>query len=127
MLAQTSSGSDAYLTDIRKHTVGVIFFGTPHSGSPEASLAQSATDIVGVLANKNPMILDALNVNIDNGQLEQLRSEFNKMLGSSNDNKFWVQSFRELKPMVPHIRGQQLVRNVQYVLPVLFECCNAKV
>ena len=119
MLAQTASGSDAYLTCIRKETIGVIFFGTPHSGSPEASLAQSATDIIGVLANKNPIILAALDVNIDNGQLEQLRSDFNKMLGSWTDNKFWVQSFRELKPMVPHIGGQQLVRSLRYILPVL--------
>ena len=72
------------------------------------------------------MVLAALDINRDNGQLEALRDDFNKMLGRWQDGKFWVQSFRELKPMVPHIRGQQLVSFPRYILSVLFCCIVTK-
>ena len=55
------------------------------------------------------MVPADLDIYRDNGQLEALRDDFNKMLGKWQDGKFWVQSFRELKHMVPHLRGQRLV------------------
>lgn len=109
VLAQKASGADAHLKHIRKATIGVIFFGTPHSGSPEASLAQMATNVVGAVANTNQTVLAALDTSLDNGQLEELRDDFNKMLGRWQDGKFWVQSFRELRPMVPHLQSMRLV------------------
>lgn len=81
-----------------------------------------ATNVVGAVANTNQMILADLDTKFDNGHLEALRDEFNMMLGRWQDGKFWVQSFRELKPMVPHLGGQQLVRHLQYTLPVLLFC-----
>ena len=76
-----------------------------------------ATNVVGAVANTNQTVLAALDTSLDNGQLEELRDDFNKMLGRWQDGKFWVQSFRELRPMVPHLQSMRLVRYLQWILP----------
>ena len=110
LLSQKANAADSDLKDIRQATVGVIFFGTPHSGSGEATLAQTASSVAGAIANTNQTVLAALDINFDNGQLEDLRGDFNKMLGDPRERRFWVKSFRELRPMVPHPGGMRLVR-----------------
>ena len=56
--------------------------------------------IAGTFAVTNSTLLAALNANNDNGQLEELRGNFDKMLGPRNEGKFRVYSFRETKPLV---------------------------
>ena len=104
------------MRSVRESTVGLIFFGTPHRGSALGEWGEQIRRIVGILASTNPTILAALNANVDNGQLEQLRRDFNKMLGPWSDGKFSVHSFRET--MVPlaiaHTPGNDLVSLFTY-------------
>jgi hypothetical protein len=110
-ISQRSSGASEYYRDIRISTYGVIFFGTPHAGSSIASWGQMFRSIAGVAASTNPNLLADLDSSVDNGRLDELRDDFNKMLGPRREGKFWVQSFQETRPMapVPHTPGMNLV------------------
>ncbi|SPO01018.1 uncharacterized protein DNG_03766 [Cephalotrichum gorgonifer] len=72
-MSQDSSGADARLTAIRDSTRGVIFFGTPHSGSDMANWGELLRRIAGIFAVTNSTLLAALNPDSDNGQLEELK------------------------------------------------------
>jgi hypothetical protein len=56
--------------------------------------------IAGMVVVTNSTLLAALKSKNDNGQLEELRKSFAKMLGPSSEGKFQVFSFRETKPLV---------------------------
>jgi hypothetical protein len=56
--------------------------------------------IAGIFAVTNSTLLATLNAKNDNGQLEELRKSFAKMLGPRSEGKFEVYSFRETKPLV---------------------------
>ncbi|RYP53732.1 hypothetical protein DL768_001332 [Monosporascus sp. mg162] len=99
-ISQDSTSGDAWLKTIRDSTRGVIFFGTPHSGSDMANWGELLRRIAGIFAVTNSTLLAALNSENDNGQLEELRKNFSRMLGQSSDGKFRVFSFRETKPLV---------------------------
>ncbi|KAM7210197.1 hypothetical protein V8F06_014418 [Rhypophila decipiens] len=95
-----TGGADAWMKAVRESTVGVIFFATPHSGSELASWGELLRRMASVFTVTNPKLLAALNSQADNGQLEELRTSFVKMLGPSSEGKFRVFSFRETKPLV---------------------------
>ncbi|PGH11272.1 hypothetical protein AJ79_05007, partial [Helicocarpus griseus UAMH5409] len=99
-ISQDSTGVDAKLKAIRDSTKGVIFFGTPHSGSDMAKWGEMLRRIAGIFAVTNSTLLAALDSKHNNGQLEELSVNFAKMLGPSNEGKFQVFSFRETKPLV---------------------------
>ncbi|RYP41795.1 hypothetical protein DL767_000811 [Monosporascus sp. MG133] len=99
-ISQDSTSGDAWLKTIRDSTRGVIFFGTPHSGSDMANWGELLRRVAGIFAVTNSTLLAALNSENDNGQLEELRKNFSRMLGQSSDGKFRVFSFRETKPLV---------------------------
>ncbi|KAK4210686.1 hypothetical protein QBC37DRAFT_447664 [Rhypophila decipiens] len=95
-----TGGADAWMKAVRESAVGVIFFATPHSGSELASWGELLRRMASVFTVTNPKLLAALNSQADNGQLEELRTSFVKMLGPSSEGKFRVFSFRETKPLV---------------------------
>ncbi|KAM7196630.1 hypothetical protein V8F33_006129 [Rhypophila sp. PSN 637] len=95
-----TSGAEAWMKAVRESTVGMIFFATPHSGSELASWGELLRRMASVFTVTNPKLLAALNSQADNGQLEELRRSFVRMLGPSSEGKFRVFSFRETKPLV---------------------------
>jgi len=111
VLSKDSSGASASFEDVRTSTCGIIFFGTPHRGSALGHWAQQIRGITSLAASTNPSILAALDSTIDDGQLNRLRIDFNKMLGELDQGKFSVYSFQETKPVapVPHTLGMDLV------------------
>ena len=80
-------------------THAVIFFATPHAGSQLASMGEMLARIGSVFIITNTALLGALNSDNDNGQLEELRTEFDKMLGPTENEGITVVNFRETKPM----------------------------
>jgi len=65
-----------------------------------ASWGELLRRIAGIFAVTNSTLLAALDAKNDNGQLEELRRSFVRMLGPRNEGKFQVFSFRETKPLV---------------------------
>ena len=89
--------------------------------------------IAGIFAVANSSLLAALNSKNDNGQLEELRKNFVRMLGQSSEGKFRVFSFRETKPLVNGPMGPfaKLVRNSSTLIVqakmLIDEGCSAQV
>ena|SRR5579862_2664016 len=78
---------------ISKHTIGVIFFGTPHRGSEKAVYGKVLANIAAnVMRRPTSRLISALQLNSD--QLLRLSSEFEAQLP-----KYQVVSFYECKPM----------------------------
>ncbi|KAI0097934.1 hypothetical protein GGR51DRAFT_566116 [Nemania sp. FL0031] len=94
-ISRDARGAEERFGTILESTRRVIFFATPHAGSELASWGELLTRIGGVFAVTNSKLLTALNTANDNGQLEELRREFSKMLGP----QLQVVNFRETKPM----------------------------
>lgn len=109
-LAQDSSGIEESFQTVRRATKGVIFFATPHSGADIADWGEMLRRIAGVFKVTNSPLLAALNAQNDNGQLEQLRDDFSKMLGRWNDGKLRAHALRESKPLYP-VSSKTLVRS----------------
>ncbi|RYP65838.1 hypothetical protein DL770_008915 [Monosporascus sp. CRB-9-2] len=84
-ISQDSTSGDAWLKTIRDSTRGIIFFGTPHSGSDMANWGELLRRIAGIFAVTNSTLLAALNSENDNGQLEELRKNFSRMLEWASD------------------------------------------
>jgi hypothetical protein len=57
------------------------------------------TRVAGAFTVTNSTLLDALNTQNDNGQLEELKGSFVKMLGPRAEGSFRVFSFRETLPL----------------------------
>ncbi|KAL2064225.1 hypothetical protein VTL71DRAFT_4719 [Oculimacula yallundae] len=74
-------------------------FATPHSGSDLADWGELLRRIAGVFRVTNSPLLAALNAQKDNGQLEQLRDDFDKILGQWTEGKIRVLNLRENKPL----------------------------
>ncbi|CZR60232.1 uncharacterized protein PAC_10128 [Phialocephala subalpina] len=108
-LAQDSTGADASFQAIRTSTRGVIFFATPHSGSDLADWGELLRRIAGVFKVTNSPLLAALNAQKDNGQLEQLRDDFSKILGPQNEGKLRVLNLRENKPLLSAVSASLVV------------------
>lgn len=98
-ISQNASGAEERLKSIRQSTRVVIFFATPHAGSDLASWGQLLASIGSIFTVKNSKLLAALNAKNDNGQLEELRKDFQKMLGKLQEGRIQVVIFRETKPM----------------------------
>ncbi|KAH8802290.1 hypothetical protein F5882DRAFT_514259 [Hyaloscypha sp. PMI_1271] len=108
-LAQDSSGAEASFQTIRTSTRGVIFFATPHSGADLADWGELVRRIAGVFRVTNSPLLAALNAQSDNGQLEQLRDDFSKILGPWTEGKIRVQNLRENKPLLSAVSASLVV------------------
>lgn len=77
MLRRSESSTEFELKDVVKSTVGVIFLGTPHRGSPElASLAEVVRTVAGLTLrmDSNPTLIRALG--LDSPELELSRESF---------------------------------------------------
>lgn len=98
-ISQNASGAEERLKYIRQSTRLVIFFATPHAGSDLASWGQLLASIGSIFTVTNTKLLSALNAENDNGQLEELRKDFQKMLGKPQEGRIRVVIFRETKPM----------------------------
>ncbi|KAI1128748.1 hypothetical protein F5Y10DRAFT_264779 [Nemania abortiva] len=93
--SQSASGAEERLKTILQSTRGIIFYATPHAGSGLANWGELLTRIGGVFSVTNTKLLAALNAQNDSGQLEELRRDFNRMLGP----QLRVVNFRETRPM----------------------------
>lgn len=91
--ALTWASIEPQYKNINGHTVGIIFFETPHQGSEQTSYGKVLINIATtVLQKPTSRLIDALQTNSD--QLLRLTSEFKFQLP-----KYKVASFYELKPM----------------------------
>jgi hypothetical protein len=86
---------DAQYAAISEHTVGLIFFGTPHRGSDKATYPKVLSNIATTLTNSPPSkLIAALRRNSD--ALERLTSEFKHQIP-----RYKIVSFYETKPTRP--------------------------
>jgi hypothetical protein len=108
-ISQNASGAEQHLKCIRQSTRLVTFFATPHGGTDLASWGELLARIGGLFKVTNTKLYSALNAQNDNGQLEELRYEFNKMLGPTGGIR--AVTFRETKPPLS-IRGTPASRLV---------------
>jgi len=76
---------EQHLQNILIHTRGIIFLGTPHSGSSLAKLAETLAHLIGVLKQTNPQILAALNN--DSEILARVQGDFHAMVRSRSQKK----------------------------------------
>ncbi|MCJ1400344.1 hypothetical protein MMC11_003549 [Xylographa trunciseda] len=68
--------------DIFRSTKAIVFFGTPHKGSLDASWGKLLASIVSVAANVNKTLLQSLDP--DSEKLNNLAKDFQDMLDSGN-------------------------------------------
>ncbi|MBE3041071.1 hypothetical protein IMZ48_00475 [Candidatus Bathyarchaeota archaeon] len=105
------------MKDVRDSTRGVIFFGTPHSGSDMANWGELLRRIADIFAVTNSTLLAALNSRSDNRQLEELALSVANMLGPRHEGKFQAFNFRETKPLMngPLGPAAHLVRELRNI------------
>jgi hypothetical protein len=91
-LRQSKQASQPILRNVFKSTVGIVFFGTPHSGADPrnflCSVAEKFFKVMG--AQVNEQIVDALLPSSE--RLRELRDEFNPM---ALKRKWAIHSFQE--------------------------------
>ncbi|MCJ1451370.1 hypothetical protein MMC28_001706, partial [Mycoblastus sanguinarius] len=79
--------------NIRDHTLGIVFFGTPHRGSEKGSYGKVLANVAaGVMHKPKSKLVNALQSNSDT--LMRLNSEFRFQAP-----RYQILSFYELKPM----------------------------
>ncbi len=79
--------------NIREHTLGVVFFGTPHRGSSKASYGMILADIAATVMHKpNSKLIDALQSN--SAPLTSLTARFHTLAID-----FQVVTFYEMQPI----------------------------
>jgi len=94
--SRNATGSD--LRKVFEHTIGILFYGTPHRGGNYANLGDALVHAVNVLGHSaSTQIIN--NLKHESEVLELLREEFRKML---DDNHFVVHSFYETKGLSFH-------------------------
>jgi hypothetical protein len=91
-LHQAQQSKDEMENNILLSTHAVLFFGTPHRGSPYANMGQVVERAAKVMFSTNPKILG--NLSPDGEMLERVRMEFARML---DEHKFKAYSFQEAK------------------------------
>ena len=81
------------LKTVFEHTIGILFYGTPHRGGNYANLGDALVHAVKVLGHSaSPRIIN--NLRHDSEVLELLRKEFWRMLDQGH---FEIHSFYETK------------------------------
>jgi hypothetical protein len=91
-LHQAQESKDETENDILSSTHAVVFFGTPHRGSPYASIAQVVERAARILFSTNPKLLG--NLGPDGEMLERVRMDFTRML---DEREIQAYSFQEAK------------------------------
>jgi hypothetical protein len=91
-LHQAQESRDENERAILSSTHAVVFFGTPHRGSPYASMGQVVERAARVLFSTNPKILG--NLHPDGEMLERVRMDFARIL---DDYEIQTYSFQEGK------------------------------
>ena len=80
-LLPSKNSAEEHLQSILEFTRGIIFLGTPHSGSGLAELAGSLAKKVGLIKQTNAKILEILRR--DSEVLARIQTEFHTMLKSA--------------------------------------------
>ena len=78
------NSADAHLQNILECTYGIIFLGTPHSGSGLARWAQLSAKSIGLIKETNPKILEVLRA--DSEVLARIQADFHTMMRSRANN-----------------------------------------
>ncbi|KAI9858313.1 MAG: hypothetical protein M1813_007588 [Trichoglossum hirsutum] len=84
LLASRNSAED-HLQNILKYARGIIFLGTPHSGSGLAQWAQLLAKSIGLIEQANPQILETLQA--DSEVLARIQTDFHNMIRVRANNK----------------------------------------
>ncbi|KAK7917452.1 hypothetical protein PG985_011060 [Apiospora marii] len=79
-LLASQNSSEHHLRAILECTYGILFLGTPHSGSGLATSAERLAKLIGLLKNTNPQILGVLRR--DSEVLSRIQDDFHTMLRS---------------------------------------------
>lgn len=105
VLLQSRNNPNAHLKGIFECTKGIIFMGTPHTGSWMASWAKISAECIGMVKSTNTSLLKILET--DDQLLEAIQIEFLSMIRDLRDNgrRIEVTCFFEEKPF----RGAGLV------------------
>jgi hypothetical protein len=86
---------DAQYATVNEHTVGLIFFGTPHRGSDKATYGKVLSNIATTLTiSPSSKLIAALQSNSD--ALQRLTSDFKHQI-----QRYKIISFYETKPTGP--------------------------
>lgn len=95
MLVYANSTSTKHLRQILESTHGIIFFGTPHRGSPIATLSKIAHDITKVMG-KRPATKTLDDLRIDSETLDRVSTYFKQLLSKHQIN---IHTFQEELPI----------------------------
>jgi hypothetical protein len=79
------NSADKHLQNILECTRGIIFLGTPHSGSGFARWAELLAKSLGLLKQTNPQILEVLKA--DSEVLARIQTEFHTMTRARANNR----------------------------------------
>lgn len=95
MLNYAQSTQTKRLKEILESTFGVIFFGTPHRGSPVATLSKIAHNITKAMG-KNPATQTLADLEINSETLDRISTYFKQLLETKKIN---IHTFQEEMPM----------------------------
>lgn len=94
--SRNAAGSD--LRKVFEHTIGILFYGTPHRGGNYANLGDALVHAVKVSGHSaSTQIIN--NLKRESEVLELLREDFRRML---DEDRFVVHSFYETKGLSFH-------------------------
>ncbi|KAF7510444.1 hypothetical protein GJ744_006723 [Endocarpon pusillum] len=77
-LLASRNSADKYQQNILEYTRGIIFLGTPHSGSGLAEWAEKLAKLIGLIKKTNPQILTVLET--DSEVLARIQADFHTMI-----------------------------------------------
>lgn len=78
MLVAANASPEGHLQTIQAFTAGIIFMGTPHSGSALAHSAERLAKLLGVVMTTNPKIIRVLRK--DSEVLARIQNEFHSLI-----------------------------------------------
>lgn len=78
MLVASKSSPEKHLQLIQACTSGIIFMGTPHSGSALAHCAERLAQVLGIVNTTNPRIIRVLRK--DSEVLARIQNEFHSLI-----------------------------------------------
>ncbi|KAI1853349.1 hypothetical protein JX266_002055 [Neoarthrinium moseri] len=109
MLVASKSSPEKHLQNVVDSTAGIVFLGTPHSGSALALYAERLAKFIGLVKTTNPRIIGVLRR--DSEVLARIQSQFHSMIrlrASDGQDPINITCFYEELPLpgvgevVPH-------------------------